>query len=381
MSRDTSSASSHGATDELTRVRIEWLRREAPRASFFQLVYLLETWTGSATPGETVHPSEELMRFRPSESLAFALTDIISLETVTRAKRERYLVTGAFMGLYGASSPLPSPYLDELDREGAEVKRDFLDLFNHRLHSLLYRIWRQNRLERQYTGSISDPITRLLLSILGLDVAALETTPSADGIELSVGWLLRWGGLLAQSPRSAHTLEVLLQDNVHPAARVEPFVLRQVTLREEDITRLQRDLLVLGRREGNFTLGRRVMDRTGRFRIWIGPVDFLTLESFLPGAPRMRRIQRLIDLYLMDPLDYELVVVLPREEIKGLRLSRHNRSALRRSTWVGTPASPYVHVIIPGRSSFSPRLQALPAKDPGLAPDPRTPSGVTHGAL
>jgi type VI secretion system protein ImpH len=50
-----------------------------------------------------------------------------------------------FMGLYGVESPLPTHYIDDITqrREGYEATADFLDIFNHRLITQYYRIWRK----------------------------------------------------------------------------------------------------------------------------------------------------------------------------------------------------------------------------------------------
>jgi type VI secretion system protein ImpH len=50
-----------------------------------------------------------------------------------------------FMGLYGVESPLPTHYIDDITqrREGYEAAADFLDIFNHRLITQYYRIWRK----------------------------------------------------------------------------------------------------------------------------------------------------------------------------------------------------------------------------------------------
>lgn len=49
------------------------------------------------------------------------------------------------MGLYGVESPLPTTYQDDIAQrqEGSDVAAEFLDIFNHRLITQFYRIWRK----------------------------------------------------------------------------------------------------------------------------------------------------------------------------------------------------------------------------------------------
>ena len=51
------------------------------------------------------------------------------------------------MGLYGPSSPLPNHYTEDVLWASADedAARSFLDLFNHRLISLVFRAWEKYR--------------------------------------------------------------------------------------------------------------------------------------------------------------------------------------------------------------------------------------------
>ena len=94
------------------------------------------------------------MRFRPLLSFAFPATDVERVERVGDGDGTRppYRVTVNFLGLYGESSPLPAFLTEELMADDPEdsPRRDFLDLFHHRLVSLFYRCWQKYRHQVQY---------------------------------------------------------------------------------------------------------------------------------------------------------------------------------------------------------------------------------------
>src|SRR5882672_538244 len=92
------------------------LSRDARRYSFFRLVYLLERVHTKAPPVGGLGPaSEERIRLRSDVSLTFSASDISDLTQVKYPDGiERTRVTNAFMGLYGAISPLPTYYVEQL---------------------------------------------------------------------------------------------------------------------------------------------------------------------------------------------------------------------------------------------------------------------------
>jgi len=76
-----------------------------------------------------------------------------------------------FFGLAGANSPLPTPLTElvlERLREKDAGMRDFLDIFNHRLISILYRIRKLHRVGLSSTAPEDAPTARHLYAILGL---------------------------------------------------------------------------------------------------------------------------------------------------------------------------------------------------------------------
>ena len=133
--------------------------REARRFSFFRLVYLLERLFPGAPPMGQLGPiTDERVRLRGDTSLVFASCDVTEVAHVRSADGVRRVrVTNAFLGLYGAVSPMPPYYAENLalveHQGGPQVIREFLDVFHHRLLSLMFRAWTKYRFAVMYRQS------------------------------------------------------------------------------------------------------------------------------------------------------------------------------------------------------------------------------------
>jgi type VI secretion system protein ImpH len=95
---------------------------------------------------------------------------------------------------------------------------------------------------------------------------------------------------------------------------------------------------------GNSTLGedlhagQMVMDRSGKFRITFGPVGIKPFLSFLPHERNFAALDQIVRLFVTDQLEYEVEVILKREEIPNLMLSDDSHGAyLGQTTWLGRP--------------------------------------------
>lgn len=73
------------------------------------------------------------------------------------------------MGLYGVDAAMPSHMIDEIvmREEGHEAVEAFLDQFNHRFVTLLYRAWKKYRYPESFRAGGSDAHSRNLLCLAG----------------------------------------------------------------------------------------------------------------------------------------------------------------------------------------------------------------------
>ena len=129
---------------------------EPTGVAFFQAVRYLERAPGAPRVGREGPASKEVLRLRPSLSLAFAPSDIEGAESLpaTAERPARARLTTRFLGLYGVTSPLPTHYSERLwenvTHEGQTRLREFLDIFHHRLLSFLYRSWTRHHYIVEY---------------------------------------------------------------------------------------------------------------------------------------------------------------------------------------------------------------------------------------
>ncbi|MBI3871722.1 MAG: type VI secretion system baseplate subunit TssG [candidate division Zixibacteria bacterium] len=297
------------------------IRERASRFTFLQALWLLHRAAPDAPAMGTQGPPEaEPVRLRPSASLAFPPGDIESFESFESAAPAARMTT-TFMGLYGANSPLPSFYSEDiLRRTGDEedhTTRAFLDIFNHRLLSLLYRGLLKYRGHMLFAAGGKDEFSWRLYALSGI----LDADPGDPG-GLPRQRLLRFAGIWSRRPRSAAALASILATWFGGLEiTVRQCVARWVYLNDGLRSQLGQRSCKLG---NDATIGARIQDHTGKYRIRIGPVDFDTYREFLPGSESLATVRRLAKRAIGDPLDFDVEMVLRGDETPrlGLTLSR-----------------------------------------------------------
>ena len=352
---------------------------------FFQAVWLLERYAGEhVAVGERGPVGREAFRFRPDVQMGFPSADIRRIsechDHVT--DDEYYQVDVTFLGLYGASTPLPLHYAVDILRtveqaaarpeEQAETEaapagrsgeesgrapaRDFLDIFHHRLISLFYRSWLKYRYDRAYGLPHRDVVTDYLLWLIG-------SSPQAEEAALGVSpvRMLRYAGPLTQHPRSAATLEGVLSDywTGYPL-ELHQCMGRWVPVPPDDLNCAG----VVNCRLGvDLTVGEQVYDLSGAFDITLGPVDWETYTLFLPDGPRFAQTRALVQLYCADPLASRLEIRLCAGEVPEMQLSSNGEgSRLGYTSWVRTDDLPETSVTFCMLSAASPEQPGEPAE-------------------
>jgi len=143
-----------------------------------------------------------------------------------------------------------------------------------------------------------------------------------------------YAGILAQQHRSAVMLERLLGDYLDRPTRVVSFVGRWLRLRPEEQTRLG-TRGAFNRLGADAVAGRKVWDVQGKYRIRVGPLSLRDFHEFLPGGPAAARLSALARFYDRGELDFDVQLVLRREEVPACRIGRDADAArLGRSAWL-----------------------------------------------
>jgi len=81
-------------------------------------------------------------------------------------------------------------------------------------------------------------------------------------------------------------------------------------------------------------LGEEIGDRMGRFRIEIGPLDEPEYRAFFPGSALYNKVVMLTDLFVSDPLDYDINVTMAGRQAKTVCLGGKQWSGLGLDSWL-----------------------------------------------
>jgi type VI secretion system protein ImpH len=298
---------------------------------FFHAVHLLERLQPDrAAIGEFGDPRQEAVRLTTSTSVAFPASELQGLDASTTSPR----MMVNFLGLTGPQGLLPlaySLYVAERVRAGDHALKDFLGIFDHRALSLFYRAWEKTHVTRSHGDTNRDWLTRHLFDLIGFGSDAVRAR-----LPLTDEALLFYAGLLALPTRPAGALEQLLSDFFGVPVSVEQFVgawypieaSTQSALGDESSASTQ---LGLGAVAGD-----EIWDQQSRARVRIGPLSRREYDEFLPGGSAYEPLRALVRLYTNDLIDFEIQLVLDREDVPPCRLGDDTPLPLSWCTWLTT---------------------------------------------
>jgi type VI secretion system protein ImpH len=309
------------------------LRREPGSFGFFQAVRVLrQLRSDRAAVGRFVDPAEEVIRFSVPASISFPPSEIQSLE-LPEAGPARMSVN--FFGLTGPQGLLPHYYtllIAERDRARDTALGEFFDLFHHRALSLFYRAWEKYRFTVPYERGEEDALTVHLR-----DLAGVGLEESRKHLPVPEDALLFYTGLLGPQPRGAQGLQQLLADYFDFHVEVEQFVGRWYPIPRSDQCELGDESSPSNQLGLGAVAGDEIWDAQTCVRVRIGPLTREQYDSLLPGGEGNERLRQLTRFYCHDQFDFELQLVLARDEVPGLVLGGDGPSQpLGWSTWVRT---------------------------------------------
>lgn len=329
---------------------------------FFQAVKLLELMYPAHSPvGEGFDPEKEPVHFRARVSFDFPASDVQDLESGQGQLPAR--MTTNFMGLAGATGPLPTPLIElllERLKEKDTGIRDFLDIFNHRLISLMYRTRKIHRVSLSsevskaagspsarrllsdhsksaatprpsFRGGTETPLDNYLYAFLGLGLAGLRNR-MLESDHLEDRALLPYTGLLNQRPRSVVGLEQMLSDHFRMAVHVEQLLGMWRRIEPEQLTTLG----LTGRNQilgQSIVVGSHIWDQQGRFCIVLGPLDFETFQQFLPDGSAYKPLCAMTRFYAGEEFEFRVRLKIKAAEIPELHLGQ---ARLGWTTWLRT---------------------------------------------
>lgn len=348
----------------------------ATRWDFYVTVGMLERLTPEATRvGGDGPPTRESIRFRHDSSLAFSAGDVTRIEFVEvprpqsqalERRRYRYEVTTSFLGLTGSASPLPLFMSEEIEQsqDAGQMRRGFLDIFHHRLVSFVFRIGVKYDIAREFSQDCTDPWTRRILALAGLDEWSGRRTKYIPAWRLA-----RLAPLLASRVRSARVIETALQDVCAEAlgeARVKmvQFAGGWVPLDPTQRTLLAKSNSILGQ---SSVLGVQCFHRAGKAVVRIGPLHE-NFRRFLADGDMYPVVRELLELMSPEPIDFELDLVLDAHARPPFFLGRAAGQRVGVDTWLSSRAGSgkATHLKVPVESTPAPAGD--PSSDDSFTP-------------
>lgn len=310
----------------------EVLEKQPHRLSFQQAMRTVEALYPQAIPYAEKNSDflGVLIRLRSRIYLSTPGSDIASWHKATTGLNgPSYELVVNFMGLAGIQGPLPM-FVTELLLERIQnsdyALRDFLDIFNHRLLSLMRVIG------RRYSVGVADlapermALGEGIFALMGLDLQSLRNRLACPDRSL-----LAYAGLIWQRPRSLAGLQALLQTYFKLPVSIVSNVGQWIELPQSDCTRLGRSgrFRALGR---GAALGTRVWDTSVRFHIRFGPLNFDTFQKFYGDSEYGKSLKDLVHFYAGLEHDFSASLMLAGTETRPLRLGRS--SHLGYTTWL-----------------------------------------------
>jgi type VI secretion system protein ImpH len=299
----------------------------APEMDFFELLRRLEA-SGDGRFGRGGRPDAEPARLGQSVRLGFAVRDVAALAPAAGAAPAR--VTAVLIGLLGPEGPLPlhltRRVLDRLSQrwfsagvEGATSDTTFLDFANlvqHRMLSLFYRAWADQRPEVQAERPGAGRIGAMLRAMAGAGDDAIGPVK------------LGQAGALGHQVFGPERLTGLLSGALGVPVTVAEFVGSWTAIPARLQSRLGGAHAALG---AGAALGPRAFGRQARIEVRVGPLPLTDYLDFLPGGPRLAELRRALLHAIGETLDIDVRPVLRRSEVPAARLGE---ARLGRTAWV-----------------------------------------------
>ncbi|MFL9867885.1 type VI secretion system baseplate subunit TssG [Paraburkholderia fungorum] len=288
------------------------LLARAPMMNFMQLCQLLEVRVPEHPGFGTLDtPEHEPVRFRPRARVGFPAGEIASIEFdeegFAYGPNAPPTVRTTFMGLYGVDAAMPSHMIDDivLRTEGHEALEAFLDQFNHRFVTLLYRAWKKYRYPIGFRPGGTDAHSRKLLSLAGFgwgDKPARAGLPDSRVLALL--------GLLIQRTRTPEGLAGVVAlavpgvdvrvDEFFPvlkrAGKAQPLTSAVGAGSAGSAGGAQSECRRRGL-GGAYVLGTRLAYRSRAARVTLRPASAEQAHDLLPGAWLHRELMAFIRLY------------------------------------------------------------------------------------
>ncbi|RWR02612.1 hypothetical protein ED28_07035 [[Pantoea] beijingensis] len=269
------------------------LEADLNRINFYRFCQLLEKrQPDKPLLGSTSHPGDDPVRFAPHPGMGFPASELKSIEYDEDDDSTPPVVRATFMGMYGVDSPLPTAYLDDITqrREGHESLQGFLDIFNHRILTQFYRIWRKYSYPATFEPGGTDTISQSLLGLVGLGIPG-----TANHIATPVSRFLALLGVLRQPGKTQQGMQALVSLLApNTSVQVSPYCLRPIEISQPLGFYGDEDFLL----DGNTPLGDEAMDANSQLLIALSTENEQEAQGWKPDGLLYQDFMVMLRVYL-----------------------------------------------------------------------------------
>lgn len=294
---------------------IEQLREKLPYTQFYRFCQLLEQSQPDAPAlGSHWQVRHDPVRFRPHPGMGFPASEFKRVEIPEHSHLPPTIRT-TFMGLYGVESPLPTAYIDDITqrREGHEAVSDFLDIFNHRLITQYYRIWRKYSYPATFLPGGTDKTSQYLLSLCGLGIEGC-----AQNIATPVSRFLALTSMMRLPTRTSEGIIALVQ---LLAPDTEACVIAHDRCRiplHKPLTMSARTPVSMG---DSPVMGTHAVEVNSQILLQLKTNNADEARAWLPGGQLHTDLQALLQVYLGSRLHVRLQLSVLRSLLPDAQLS------------------------------------------------------------
>jgi type VI secretion system protein ImpH len=295
---------------------------------FCQAIKILEVMHPDALDlGKFSNPSAEVVCLSSRVAYSYPPSDLYKFNMENM--KTPYKLEVNFLGIGGPHGPLPMAYsetLIERTRKNDFAFQEFLNIFNHRILSLLYRGRKKMWPHLETMDETRTSTASILFAFLGLGSPSYRSRMVVEDRSM-----LAYSGLTWRAAKSEGAYKAIISDYFSLPCMVESLQGEWIYLPNDQKTVLKKNnpWRILG---NGASLGEKAWSRTSSICVDLGPMSFAKFKKFLPNNHCYIRFKELSKFYIGINTRVRLRLILKGKEIPHLCLG--NGGFLGWTTWL-----------------------------------------------
>lgn len=333
---------------------VQRLLEQPHRFELIQAMRMLDLWFRKSGVAQD-EALTRYVRFQNSISMSFPASQIEALsahadtdlpvnsdralQAALAARQLKYIrITPAYFGFLGASGVMPYRYTEDIaaqiQTKKYEGSRAFFDVFSNRIMALRYQAWAKYRVRQSADASGSDALLPIQLAIGG---ARSRPTSAVTDSDVSDEVPAYYAAMLRQRPASAKVIAAVLTEYFDAPFEVIQFVGKWDAPEQNSLCMAGKQNSTLGM---GAMLGARCWERNSRVELRIGPLSMSQYEDFLPAASGCKALVKLLSLFSLPTLEFQMRLVLRADEVKPIALGAPTCARLGMGAFLVTAPQP-----------------------------------------